>query len=331
MLTRELERSQAKSIARRAAFEEDGSELMTRGAARRLAVVLSLLLPLAACDSKEKGALATEGCPACGEAATWGELRGADVDECSGAVAGATHPDVLYVHNDSGDSARFFAIGVDGVPRGEFDVSGAGAVDWEDVARGPCSSGGGSCLYLGDIGDNDKARADYAIYEVEEPAQIGAGKHSAMATAIPFKYPDGSHDAETLLVHPMTGVITVVTKVDKKSSTIYELPRPITPGATATLVVAGSIDPPVGSSRVTGGDVHPEGLGVLLRTHSDVFFFAMAQDQTVAQALAAPPCLLPAADEDQGEAIAWLPGGWDYVTLGEGVGAPIHGVSCAAP
>jgi hypothetical protein len=292
---------------------------------------MSLLLFSAACQSPAKGALATEGCPSCGEAAVQGEIHGGDLDECSGAVAGATHPEVLYVHNDSGDSARFFAIGVDGVARGEFDVSGAGFVDWEDVARGPCSSGGGSCLFFGDIGDNDEARASYAIYEVEEPAQIGAGQHAATATAIPFRYPDGSHDAEALLVHPVTGAITIVTKVEKGSSTIYELPQPVTPGATATLAAAGSIKPPVGSSRVTAGDVHPEGRGVLLRTHSDVFFFAMTPDQTVAQALAAPPCLLPSADEDQGEAIAWLPGGWGYVTLGEGVGAPIHGVSCTAP
>lgn len=293
-----------------------------------LALLASALV--SACHGAEGPALATAGCPSCGEVAERGAIRGGDVAECSGAVAGVVHPEVLYVHNDRGDVARFFAIGVDGVARGEFDVTGATAVDWEDVGRGPSGPEGKSFLYFGDIGDNDRSRASYAIYRVEEPQEIGAGKHAVTAEAIPFVYPDGSHDAEALLVHPVTGAITLVIKEDG-SSRIYELPLPITSGKTVTLVAAGTVKPPLGSSSITAGDVHPGGHGVLLRTKSDVFFYPMTPDQTLAQALAAAPCLLPSAGEDQGESIAWLPGGWDYVTIGEGVGAPIHGVACGAP
>ncbi|MCC6554509.1 MAG: hypothetical protein IT372_16140 [Polyangiaceae bacterium] len=258
-------------------------------------------------------------------------MHGDAVDECSGAASGATHPEVLYAHNDAGDGARFFAIGVDGVSRGEFAVSGAAAVDWEDVARGPCSSGGGSCLYFADIGDNDQNRSSYAIYEVPEPAEIGAGMHAATAAAIPFVYPDGSHDAETLLVHPVTGAITIVTKIESGKPRIYELASPVAGGATATLALRGTAEPPDGSDTLTAGDVRADGRGVLIRTRSGVWFYPMTPDKTVAEALAAEPCPLPSADEDQGEAIAWLPGGWDYVALGEGLGAPIYGVSCSAP
>ena len=309
-------------------------DVMTRGEAprgvARFLIVSAAVALVPACQSAESPGLATAGCPACGEVAERGAIHGGDVDECSGAVAGATHPEVLYLHNDSGDAARFFAIGVDGVARGEFELAGAVAVDWEDVGRGPCGPEGGSCLYFGDIGDNDRDRASYAIYRVEEPAEIGAGKHAATAEVIPFVYPDGSRDAETLLVHPVTGAITLVTKEDG-SSRIYELPLPITSSKTVTLIAAGRVEPPVGSPRITAGDVHPEGRGVLLRTKTDVFFFPMTPGQTVAQALAAAPCLLPSAVEDQGEAIAWLPGGWDYVTISEGPGAPIHGAACGAP
>ncbi len=278
-------------------------------------------------------AVRTSGCPRCGGIARVGALPKGELDECSGVVASAMHADALYLHNDSGDAPRFFAIGLDGAPRGELGVAGATAIDWEDVARGPCGAGGGSCLFFGDIGDNDRERDRYALYEVREPDALGGAPRALSAEAISLAYPDGSHNAETLLVHPVTGAFTVVTKVKKKkdSARIYELLTRPAAGRPATLAGAGSIKAPVGKPQFTGGDVHPDGAGVLLRTYSHVFFSPMAPDETVAQALAGPPCEMPAADEDQGEAIAWVPGGWDYVTIGEGDEAPIHRVSCQAP
>jgi hypothetical protein len=77
--------------------------------------------------------------------------------------------------------------------------------------------------------------------------------------------------------------------------------------------------------------VRPDGLGVLLRTYSNVFFYPMTPGQTVAEALRGEPCALPAADEEQGEAIAWVPGSWDYVSISEGANATINRVSCQAP
>ncbi|WP_437729808.1 hypothetical protein [Sorangium sp. So ce1335] len=306
-------------------------------ARRSAGLGLALALVVSGCrgSAPPPGALRTSGCPRCGPVARVGALPRGDLDECSGVVAGGAHPDALYLHNDSGDGPRFFAVGGDGALRGELQVPGATAVDWEDAARGPCGAGGGSCLFFGDIGDNDRERRGYAIYEVKEPDALGGAPRALAARAIPFAYPDGSHNAETLLVHPVTGAITLVTKVKGKkkgAAGVYELPsRPAADAGTATLVRAGSIEAPTGSPRFTGGDVHPAGAGVLLRTYTHVFFYPMTQDQTVAQALAGAPCELPAAEEDQGEAIAWVPGGWDYVTIGEGAEAPVHRVSCEAP
>ncbi|MGK3993044.1 hypothetical protein [Sorangium sp. So ce1024] len=300
-----------------------------------LGLALALLVSGCKGSGPPRGAVRTSGCPRCGAAARVGALPRGDLRECSGVVAGEAHRDALYLHNDSGDRPRFFAIGLDGAPRGELQVAGATAVDWEGVGRGPCGAGGGSCLFFGDIGDNDRERGRYALYEVKEPDALGGAPRALAARAIPFAYPDGSENAETLLVHPVTGAITLVTKVkSKKKGTagIYELPAgPLAAAELATLVRAGSVAAPVGSPRFTGGDVHPEGAGVLLRTYTHVFFYPMTPDQTVAQALAGAPCEMPAADEDQGEAIAWVPGGWDYVTIGEGGEAPIHRVSCEAP
>jgi hypothetical protein len=265
----------------------------------------------------------------CGPVRVRGALAAREMDETSGLAASAVHAGVFYAHNDSGDVPRFFAIEPSGVLRGTFDVAPARAVDWEDIARGPCA-GPGSCLYLADIGDNREQRASYAIYRVAEPAELGPGSHRVEAEALPFSYPDGSHNAETLLVHPTTGVVTIVTKVALGASSIYELPMPLTPGAEVVAKKVGELTAPVGGSvRFTGGDVHPAGTGVLLRTYTSVLYYAMAPGRSVAEALLGAPCRLPAPDELQGEAIAWLPKGDGYLTTSEGIGADVHEVDCA--
>jgi hypothetical protein len=249
------------------------------------------------------------------------------IHEASGLAASALHRDVYYLHNDSGDSARFFAIDATGADLGTFEVSGASAIDWEDMARGPCQRE--SCLWFGDIGDNALGRSSYVIYRVAEPSQLGPGTHAVEAEAFPFSYPDGSHNAETLLVHPETGVVTIVTKEFVGPSSIYELPVPLTNGQPMTAVKVGEVEPAAGANLFTAGDVHPAGAGVLLRTYTNLFFFAAAPGQSVAQTLATPPCVVPVAAESQGEAVGWTQSGSGWVTISEGVTPELHAVDCA--
>ena len=63
---------------------------------------------------------------------------------------------------------------------------------------GPCS--GGSCLYIGDIGDNDAKRKRVTIYRVPEPEPT-AQQPRPLDAVYHLTYPDGAHDAESLLDH----------------------------------------------------------------------------------------------------------------------------------
>lgn len=262
-------------------------------------------------------------CVECPAAAVIGALGDPQIRETSGITASWAHPGVWYVHNDAGDVARLFAIAGDGALRATLTLD-APNVDWEDIARGPCN--GAQCLYVGDIGDNDGVRAVYAVYRVAEPVQLIDS--AVAAEPLPFTYPDGPHDAETLLVDPANGQITVVTKVESGDSSIYEFPLPLRPGERVVLEPAGSVRPPQGSPRITGGDVHPDGTSVLLRTRSGVFYYSKRPDQSVASALAGDGCAGPKLDEEQGEAIAWTVAGDAWVSVGEGVGAALHRVAC---
>src|SRR5262249_6464597 len=111
-----------------------------------------------------------------------GTIKASDAPEVSGIVDGRATPNTFWIHNDSGDSARFFAINHQGTLWGTFLLAGATAVDWEDIAIG-AKSGGGNYLYLGDIGDNDANRPSITVYRTDEPqstvsATIPAGGYS---------------------------------------------------------------------------------------------------------------------------------------------------------
>ena len=154
-------------------------------------------------------------------------------------------------------------------------VTGATAIDWEDIAVGPCPQG--SCIYVGDIGDNSTNRATKTVYRFPEPALMPGQAATTIAVtgveAFPFSYPAGLdfvHNAETLLVHPITGEMYVVTKENAGTpSTVFEFPQPLTPGASATLAKLAVLPFPVGSDPdISGGDIDPCGTSVLLRVGS---------------------------------------------------------------
>ena len=149
--------------------------------------------------------------------------------ELSGLASSRLHAGTLYAHNDSGDSARFFAIDESARSPGQIDAAGRAAIDWEDIAVGRCPTGW--CVFVADIGDNDLNRTECTIYRVPEPETLPTNGSTITATyeRLPFVYPDGWHNAETLLVDPQSQRIFVVTKETSVPSRVYELPTPVTP------------------------------------------------------------------------------------------------------
>jgi len=265
-------------------------------------------------------------CASCGAPATVGALQSPDLTETSGVAASARHDGVFYAHNDSGDSSRFFAFSREGDDLATFKVQNAQNVDWEDIAVGPCDAG--SCVYIADIGDNELARLAVTLYRVAEPDAIVAGETTLPSERIVVTYPEGAQDAEVLLVHPDTGVVTVVTKVADGPAAIYELPLPLTTGMTLMAAKKGELMPPAGDARFTAGSIAPDASAILMRTHDRLFLYPMEPGQSAAEALAGAACSLRVADEMLGEAVTWLADGSGFMTAGEGEGAAIHVTTC---
>jgi hypothetical protein len=277
----------------------------------------------AAAAAKRKRALPPAICRGPLRVTVTGTVASPQATELSGLVASRRQPGVLWSHNDSGDRARVFGLRADGSVVADADVTGAEAVDWEDIALGADPGGHGDALYLADIGDNGAARPSIDVYRVPEPAP-GA---SATAPAVRFRlhYPDGAHDAETLLVDPRGGrALTIVTKSFTGHSGVYVARSPVAGGET-TLRRVGSLDLGAGGAA-TAGSVSGDGRVVAVRTYSTVFAWARKKGSSLAATLRRKPCVVPTGVglEGQGEAIALARRGGSFYTVPEGQGASIR-------
>src|ERR1700744_4290764 len=102
-----------------------------------------------------------------------GSLQGKQLNEISGIAASSINKDIYYIHNDSGDTSRFFAIKPNGDVKSTIYFKGnptdaTGVEDCEDIAVGPGPVAGKSYVYLGDIGDNHSQRNLITIFRMQE-------------------------------------------------------------------------------------------------------------------------------------------------------------------
>jgi hypothetical protein len=141
-----------------------------------------------------------------------------ELAEASGITASRRTPGAFWAVNDS-EQPVIYALDAKGVVTGRVRVTGATVEDWEAIAVGPCRSG--TCLYVGDIGDNNGTRKQITIYRVPEPA-IGDDM-TATAEVFHATYPDGPQDAESLVL-TSDGSLYIVTKGEKGRRGAVSLP-----------------------------------------------------------------------------------------------------------
>lgn len=277
------------------------------------------------------GAPELPACPSFAEGEQVGALVDPAIVETSGLVASRTQPDVLWLHNDSGDTPRVFAVRPTGETIASYLLEGAIALDWEDMALGPGPEADVDYLYLADIGDNGTIRGYVTVYRVPEPvvdAAGGEGLPLGGVVPVDLKYPDGSHNAETLLSDPRTGDLLIVTKEDAGPSRVFRAAAPIDVEGKTTMeeiaTLSFGVEPLPGNPLATGGDIADDGSLVVVRTYSHAFAWRRPAGLDLAEAFAGPPCPLPTLPDADGEAIAVLPGLGGFVTISEGAMVPVR-------
>jgi hypothetical protein len=249
-----------------------------------------LLASSAAAADAQKTAAA--GCRPSGSLARLPEIA-----EASGIAVSRQVPGRLWAHNDSGEPV-IFALDAQGRVTGRVRLTGATVEDWEAIAVGPCPAG--SCLYIADIGDNDAERKRITIYRLPEPD--GAGATAAVTDVFHATYPDGSHDAETLLV-TADGGLYVVTKGETGPLALYKFTA-LENGGTVPLERVGATAATLDrAARITDGAVSPDGQLTVLRSLSRLTFYRTA-DLVAGQWREVSRVDLASLQEPQGEAVA---------------------------
>jgi hypothetical protein len=306
----------------------------------RAASCITLIVGVACCrresvpDSKDlrpgpvpgHRAVASGACPAFANGRKMGDIESKGLDEASGLAASRLNPGVLWSHNDSGGSARLWAMTFDGDDLGTYSLEGVSATDWEDVALGPGANPGQWYLYVGDIGANGRRRMSVVVHRVVEPKveldQKDKKRQVDDFTTWNLRYPGGpAPDAEALMVDPETADLYVVAKVDSPHPHVYRARTPHDSDPVIDLVDVATLTLPTDSGHsylVTAGDISADGRWVLVRTYSDAYVWPRPPGLSLAEATKDAPCRVPLDKEAQGEAIARSPSGFGYFTVSEG-------------
>lgn len=273
------------------------------------------------------------------------DFSGTPVAEVSGIVPSPTTPGLLWLHNDSGDTARLYAVATDGTVLGTLTLPGVTAVDFEDLAAAPCPDGPAACLWVADTGDNSwddasAARDGLAVIAVQEPAVDASAPFGSMAAErvwrFPFATEGGPANIEAFVALPDASALVFYEKVNDNAR-IFRLDAPFTEGMTAEARVASHFDTPGTGTALrlaTGADLHPGGTRLLLRTYqalwqADLTAVALDDVEQADFAEVARPAEL------QGEAACYDETGRGVWTVSEQVTIsgitldnPLHHLSC---
>jgi hypothetical protein len=148
------------------------------------------------------------------------EVRLKALDEMSG-LARARRTGVFWTHNDSGDSARIFAIKSNGdafVPPGAstldfqgWAIEGAKNNDWEEIASD------GKNLFVSDMGNNGNRRKDMGIYvfpepRLDKPGPIKNAKFYPIRYADQTEFPPANYRYDCEAIFVKGGKIYLLTK-----------------------------------------------------------------------------------------------------------------------
>jgi hypothetical protein len=256
------------------------------------------------------------------------------LDEISGLAASHVHEDVLWMHNDSGNPARLYAVSRRGRLLARFDVQGAKNVDWEDIASFDLH--GRHYLLLADTGDNGGRRRNFALHVFEEPAKLENGTITP-AWTIRARWPDGPRDCEAVAVDAVEGEALLVSK-KRVPPELFALPLADPHGAIREARRIGRLadvpqvgeklrrrDPKLAAlfSQVTAADVSPDRRTLAVLTYGSVLFYRRDGGETWANATARAPETHDVPPIPQAEALAWSAGGGGLYATGEFSPAPL--------
>jgi hypothetical protein len=219
------------------------------------------------------------------------------ISEMSGIVPSRRYPGVFWVHNDSGDEPRLFAIRADGKvvmptfpwvtaeffadkpvadkkPYPGVRVDLAANFDWEDITSD------GDNLYIADTGNNGNARRDMGVYVLPEPNPQVIDRARVLKW-LPVAYADQTafppektwpFDCEAVFFYKRKLYFVSKHRIDSsgtpdKSANLYRLDTAYTDRVNLLKKIDSNADL---GGWVTGADLSPDGKTLAILCHYPV-------------------------------------------------------------
>ncbi|WP_372942840.1 hypothetical protein [Shewanella sp.] len=305
----------------------------------RLTVCLYLIL-----------ALSTSACAMPTGMSQAGSITAPSIDEASGLAVSRINDQILWTHNDSGDTARIFAIDTQGQQLATVNITGVNNTDWEDIASFVYQ--GESYLLIADVGDNQAKRSQYQLHLIKEPnLSLLNGQKNLSAKPVwsmTFTYPDGAHDCESVAVDSVKGKILLLTKRDTPP-VLYELPLiaptlqsgsnnssaqmikqqakrlgEIAPLPTAVLDYVSIYTWAGFAGKPTAMDISADGLSAVILTYTHAFYFTQTTQGEWLSLFSTTPQQIALPAIKQAEAVGFSQDGQSIYITSEMIPAPVY-------
>jgi hypothetical protein len=288
-----------------------------------------------------------------------GSITAPSIDEASGLAVSRLNDKILWVHNDSGDTARIFAIDTQGHQLVTVNITGVKNIDWEDIASFVYQ--GEAYLLIADVGDNQAKRSQYQLHLIKEPdlSQLNGQKTLSVkpSWSMTFTYPDGAHDCESVAVDVAKQKILLLTKRDELPI-LYELPLfdpsirqsetnnsannlaansskqqfnkqakrlgEIAPFPTAMLDYVSIYTWAGFAGKPTAMDISADGLSAVVLTYTHAFYFTQSQSGDWVALFSTQPQEIALPAIKQAEAVAFSQEGNSIFITSEMLPAPLY-------
>ena len=270
-----------------------------------------------------------------------GNLQNSALTEISGFSASKDWPGVIYAINDSGNSAKLFAISESGKDLGEWRINARNR-DWEELAS--ITLDGQHYVVIGDTGDNLKVHRTNTLYFIREPVPGSKATQPLKPhMSISFVYEDGPRNVEAFAVHDKTLYLISkepITASGTQPSRLYSLDIPVTqPSNTLTArflttlpPVRQSLEAKLAASFVgvdlnhpTALDIDPNGRTAYLLSYRQVLRYQRLPEQSWAQTFQTSGTRMHFHQLGQAEALALAPGRAVFITS-ENPAAPVWAI-----
>ncbi|WP_221032799.1 hypothetical protein [Actomonas aquatica] len=262
--------------------------------------------------------------------------------EVSGIAPSRREPGVYWVHNDSGDTPRIFALNAQGQRLGTVELAGATAIDWEDIAS--FTYQGQAWLLIADVGDNYGRRDDLRFYFLPEPDPTTL-RPDTLTVVRPthtwnVAFADGARDCEGVTVSPATGEVLLISKrteppvlytlplhFDATPSTARHVARRVTPlpGIAAPTTLERALPGRLGQfrSQVTAFDLCADGTCAAVLTYGNIWIYQRQPGETWTDTFTRDPARIPISGLTQAEAICFEADNHDLIVTTERLPAPL--------